>query len=67
MSVSRNAVGKERKYWGILPVAPGRQLMTMGKQMEDTGFEGAFMLQIYGPPFAPLPRSSCETAIQHAI
>ena len=62
MSVSRNAVGKERKYWGILPVAPGRQLMTMGKQMEDTGFEGAFMLQIYGPPFAPLAAVACGTS-----
>lgn len=60
-SKSVNAVGKERQYWGVLPVAPGRQLMEMGKQMEDTGFEGAFMLQIYGPPFAPLAAVACGT------
>ncbi|MFA5494711.1 MAG: LLM class flavin-dependent oxidoreductase [Porticoccaceae bacterium] len=57
-----NAVGKERQYWGVLPVAPGPQLMEMGKQMEDTGFEGAFMLQIYGPPFAPLAAVASGTS-----
>lgn len=54
MPVKTNAVGKERQYWGMLPMANGKELMTMGKQMEDTGFEGAFMLQLYGPPFSAL-------------
>jgi alkanesulfonate monooxygenase SsuD/methylene tetrahydromethanopterin reductase-like flavin-dependent oxidoreductase (luciferase family) len=57
-----NATGNERKYWGMLPMASGQQLMSMGKQMEDTGFEGAFMLQLYGPPFAPLAAVACGTS-----
>lgn len=62
MANKLNAVGKERKYWGTLPMASGPELMTMGKQMEDTGFEGAFMLQLYGPPFAPLAAVACGTS-----
>jgi alkanesulfonate monooxygenase SsuD/methylene tetrahydromethanopterin reductase-like flavin-dependent oxidoreductase (luciferase family) len=42
-------------------MASSQQLMTMGKQMEDTGFEGVFMLQMYGPPFAPLAAVACGT------
>lgn len=54
MTNQLNATGKERKFWGVVPVLPGADLMAMGQQMEDTGFEGAFALQIYGPPFVPL-------------
>lgn len=62
MTTKPNAIGGERQYWGVLPMASGEQLMTMGKQMEDTGFEGAFMLQLYGPPFAPLAAVACGTS-----
>jgi hypothetical protein len=51
MAQRTNATGDKRKFWGTIPVLPGRALMDMGKQMEDVGFEGAFALQIYGPPF----------------
>ena len=62
MPNNSNAVGKPRRFWGVLPMASGEQLMTMGKQMEDSGFEGAFMLQLYGPPFAPLAAVACGTS-----
>ena len=61
MTQKTNATGNKREFWGTLPVLPGRQLMDMGKQMEDVGFEGAFTLQIYGPPFAPLAPVACAT------
>lgn len=61
MTQKTNAVGNKRQYWGTLPVLPGRELMGMGKQMEDMGFEGAFVLQIYGPPFAPLVAPALAT------
>lgn len=54
MPTPTNAIGQARKFWGTLPMASGPELMTMGKQMEDAGFEGVFMLQLYGPPFAAL-------------
>src|SRR5690606_39980876 len=49
-----NAVGQPRKYWGVIPTLPGSDLMALARQMEDTGFDGATALQIYGPPFAQL-------------
>lgn len=61
MAQRTNATGDKRKFWGTIPVLPGRALMDMGKQMEDVGFEGAFALQIYGPPFAPLAPVACAT------
>lgn len=54
MSSKLNASGKEREYWGVVPVASGPELMEMGKHMEDIGFDGATALQIYGPPYVPL-------------
>lgn len=62
MSEKLNAVGQERKFWGTLPMAPAKQLMAMGQQMEKTGFEGVFMLQLYGPPFAALATISAGTS-----
>ena len=62
MTQKRNALGNERKFWGTLPVASAAQLMAMGQQMEDTGFEGVFMLQLYGPPFAPLAAVAAGTS-----
>lgn len=54
MSAKLNAVGNEREFWAVIPVISGQALMQMGKQIDSTGFSGAFVLQIYGPPFAPL-------------
>ncbi len=49
-----NAVGGERRYWGTMPVLPSAMLAGTVQQMEAMGFEGVFVLQIYGPPFVPL-------------
>jgi alkanesulfonate monooxygenase SsuD/methylene tetrahydromethanopterin reductase-like flavin-dependent oxidoreductase (luciferase family) len=49
-----NAVGGERKWWGVMPVLPAPVMGGMAKQMEAAGFEGCFSLQIYGPPFVPM-------------
>lgn len=62
MAQKLNATGQQRRFWGTLPIASCQQLMDMGKQMEDTGFEGVFMLQLYGPPFAPLAAVACGTS-----
>jgi alkanesulfonate monooxygenase SsuD/methylene tetrahydromethanopterin reductase-like flavin-dependent oxidoreductase (luciferase family) len=54
MAGKRNAVGGERRWWGTMPVLPGAALTATTQQMEAMGFEGVFVLQIYGPPFVPL-------------
>jgi probable F420-dependent oxidoreductase len=61
MTAKRNAVGGERRFWGVLPVLPGAALTGMAQQMEQSGFEGAFTLQIYGPPFVPLAAAATVT------
>lgn len=62
MSQKLNANGKEREFWGVIPVASARQTIEMGKIMEDIGFSTATCLQIYGPPFAPLVPIACATS-----
>jgi len=57
-----NAVGKEREFWAVVPVSPYEETMAMGKTMEEMGFAGAFALQIYGPPFAPLVPIACASS-----
>lgn len=57
-----NAVGKERDFWAVVPVTSYQESMAMGKTMEDMGFVGAFGLQIYGPPFAPLVPLACASS-----
>lgn len=57
-----NAVGKEREFWAVVPVTSSGESMAMGKTMEEMGFTGAFGLQIYGPPFAPLVPVACATS-----
>jgi len=53
-----NAVGSPRRFWGTMPVLPAPQLIQTVQQMEALGFEGVFVLQIYGPPFVPLAAAS---------
>lgn len=62
MSRATNAVGGERKYWGVIPVIPAPALSDLAKQMEDIGFEGATALQIYGPPFPSLSVAAAATS-----
>lgn len=50
----RNAVGGERRWWGVMPVLPAPAMAGIARQMEQVGFEGCFSLQIYGPPFVPM-------------
>ncbi len=61
MPQAKNAVGQERKYWGVIPVMPAPMLSGLTKQMEDIGFEGATALQIYGPAFPSLAVASAAT------
>lgn len=61
MSGLTNAVGGERKWWGVMPVLPAPVMGGMAKQMESAGFEGCFSLQIYGPPFVPLAAVAAMT------
>ena len=56
-----NAVGGERRFWGTMPVLPAAQLAETTRQMESLGFEGVFVLQIYGPPFVPLAAAATVT------
>ena len=53
MSNKANAVGEARKYWGVIPVMPGQQLMETARQMEQLGYTGTFSYQVFGPPFIP--------------
>jgi alkanesulfonate monooxygenase SsuD/methylene tetrahydromethanopterin reductase-like flavin-dependent oxidoreductase (luciferase family) len=53
MSNKANAVGESRKYWGVIPVMPGQQLMETARQMEQLGYTGTFSYQVFGPPFIP--------------
>lgn len=61
MSGVTNAVGGERKWWGVMPVLPAPVMGGMAKQMESAGFEGCFSLQIYGPPFVPMAAVAAMT------
>ena len=61
MSAKTNAVGQPRRFWGTVPVLPGPMLTQTVQQMEAMGFEGVFVLQIYGPPFVPLAAASTVT------
>ena len=61
MSAKLNANGKDREFWGVIPVASAQQTLEMGKIMEDVGFSTATCLQIYGPPFAPLVPIACAS------
>lgn len=61
MSGLTNAVGGERKWWGVMPVLPAPVMGGMAKQMESAGFEGCFSLQIYGPPFVPMAAVAAMT------
>lgn len=56
-----NAVGAPRRFWGTMPVLPAAELTGIVQQMEALGFEGVFVLQIYGPPFVPLAAASTVT------
>ena len=56
-----NAIGGERRFWGTMPVMSGVTLTATVQQMEGMGFEGVFVLQIYGPPFIPLAAASTVT------
>jgi probable F420-dependent oxidoreductase len=49
-----NATGGERRYWGTMPVMAAASVAGTVQHMETLGFEGVFVLQIYGPPFVPL-------------
>jgi alkanesulfonate monooxygenase SsuD/methylene tetrahydromethanopterin reductase-like flavin-dependent oxidoreductase (luciferase family) len=57
-----NAVGGERRWWALMPTLPAPAMAQIGQQMEQTGFEGCFSLQIYGPPFVPMAATAALTS-----
>ena len=50
----KNAVGDDRKFWGVLPVMDAGTMTGIAQQAEAAGYEGLFAIQVYGPPFVPL-------------
>jgi len=61
MSKKLNAVGALRRYWGVVPVLRGQQLMETARGMEQLGYTGAFAYQVFGPPFIPLAVAAAAT------
>lgn len=59
--MAKNAVGENRKYWGVLPVMHAHMLAEIAKQGEQSGLEGMFAPQVYGPPFLPLAAATPVT------
>jgi alkanesulfonate monooxygenase SsuD/methylene tetrahydromethanopterin reductase-like flavin-dependent oxidoreductase (luciferase family) len=57
-----NAVGGERRWWGLMPTLPAPAMAHIAQQMEHVGFEGCFALQIYGPPFVPMAATAATTS-----
>ena len=58
---AKNALGEDRKYWGVIPPIPGPLLVDIAKQSEAAGLEGLFATQVYGPPFIPLAAAAAVT------
>jgi alkanesulfonate monooxygenase SsuD/methylene tetrahydromethanopterin reductase-like flavin-dependent oxidoreductase (luciferase family) len=61
MTKLTNAVGGDRRWWGVMPILPAPVMGSIAKQMEAVGFEGCFSLQIYGPPFVPMAAVAAMT------
>ena len=61
MTKLTNAVGEDRRWWGVMPIMPAPVMGGIAKQMEAVGFEGCFSLQIYGPPFVPMAAVAAMT------
>lgn len=61
MSTIKNAVGGERRWWAVMPILPSQMMTGIAQAMEQTGFEGCFSLQIYGPPFVPMAATAMVT------
>lgn len=59
--MSKNAVGEDRRYWGLVPVMEASLIGMIAKQAEDQGMEGLFAPQVYGPPFIPLAAAATAT------
>lgn len=52
----------ERRYWGVIsPNMPVQFLAAIARQHEETGMEGVFAPQVYGPPFVPLAAAAAVT------
>jgi probable F420-dependent oxidoreductase len=51
-----------RRYWGTLSAnLPSELLVALARQQEETGMEGIFAPQVYGPPFVPLAAAAAVT------
>lgn len=57
----KNAIGGDRKFWGVLPVMEADTMTGIAQQAEGAGYEGLFAIQVYGPPFVPLAVAAAAT------
>ncbi len=49
------------RYWAILPLQPARELCAAAQQLETSGFEGAWAIQLPGSAFLPLATAAAAT------
>ncbi len=59
--MAKNAVGEDRRYWGLVPVVEASVIGMIAKQAEEQGLEGLFAPQVFGPPFIPLAAAATST------
>ncbi len=59
--MATNAVGEERRYWGVMPAADAAVVKMMAEMAEQQGLTGLFSPQVYGPPFIPLAAAAMAT------
>ncbi|TDJ65537.1 MAG: LLM class flavin-dependent oxidoreductase [Proteobacteria bacterium] len=57
----KNAIGEDRKFWGVLPVMEADAMVGIAQRYEAMGYEGLFAIQVYGPPFLPLALAAAAT------
>jgi len=60
--MATNAIGKDRKFWSVVPVADASIIAMVASQAEEQGIEGLFAPQVYGPPFIPLAAAATATS-----
>lgn len=59
--MATNAVGEDRRIWGVIPVMHAAVLGALAKESEDQGMAGLFAPQVFGPPFIPLAAAAVTT------
>jgi probable F420-dependent oxidoreductase len=58
---NKNAVGNDRKYWGMVAPMPAPFLVEAARHAEARNLEAIGAAQVYGPPFIPLAAAAAVT------